>query len=111
MNPIWKHECHFFLEDNSILTEGAIAVCLICFVVIFLLCISSAFKLQQQFCRAFPVITEYYETDIQMAEKKQKSQVMSFFDEESGNATPHDLLQIINQWDISSGGSARPGKR
>ena len=56
------------------------------------------------------MITEYYETDIQMAEKKQKSQVMSFFDEESGNATPHDLLQIIHQLDISSAGSARLGR-
>ena len=78
--------------------------------VVYFLSRKSAFKLQQQFCWAFPVITEYYETDIQMAEKKQKSQVMSFFDEESGNATPHDLLQIIKQWDISSAGSARPGR-
>ena len=46
-----------------------------------------------------------------MAKKKQRSQDMSFFDVESGGATPHDILQIINQWDISSGGSARPGKR
>ena len=45
-----------------------------------------------------------------MAKKKQRSQVMSFFDEESGNATPHDLLQIIHQLDISSAGSARPGR-
>ena len=45
-----------------------------------------------------------------MAKKKQRSQVMSFFDEESGNATPHDLLQIIHQLDISSAGSARLGR-
>ena len=46
-----------------------------------------------------------------MTKKKQKSQVVSFFDKESGDEAPHDLLQIINQWDISSAGSARPGLR
>ena len=45
-----------------------------------------------------------------MAKKKERSQDMSFFDKESGGAAPHDLLQIINQWYISSAGSARPGR-
>ena len=45
-----------------------------------------------------------------MTKKKQKSQVVSFFDKESGDEAPHDLLQIINQWDISSAGSARSGR-
>ena len=46
-----------------------------------------------------------------MAKKKQRSQDMSFFEKESGGAAPHDLLQVINQWDISSAGSAKPGRR
>ena len=64
---------NFFLEDNSTLTEGAIAVCLICFVVIFLLCISSArksaFKLQQQFCWAFAELSRWLQSIMKQTSK------------------------------------------